>query len=180
MNRVHSRLADAGIDVAEVSVGSTPTVMASDSYDGITEVRPGNYVFMDRTQLSLGVASIDRIALTVLATVVSVNSDYAIIDAGSKVLSSDLGPHGTGRIEGYGIACSTGDEKWPDGAIIEKLSEEHGFIRLSDELDLHVGSRVRIIPNHSCVVANLSDRYVVLDSNGSMEFWRVDARGCVR
>jgi D-serine deaminase-like pyridoxal phosphate-dependent protein len=180
MNRVHSRLADAGIDVEEVSVGSTPTVMASDSYEGITEIRPGNYVFMDRTQLSLGVASIDRIALTVLATVVSVNSDYTIIDAGSKVLSSDLGAHGTRRIEGYGIACSLEDEKWPDGAIIEKLSEEHGFIGRSDEFDLHVGSRVRVIPNHSCVVANLSDRYVVLDSNGSMEFWPVDARGCVR
>ena len=84
--RIQKNLESVGIEVSEVSVGSTPGTLASDSYDGITEIRPGNYVFMDRMPLRLKLIELNQIALSVLATVVSQNSDYFIIDAGSKTL----------------------------------------------------------------------------------------------
>ena len=103
MNRVRKRLESNGIEVSEVSVGSTPGTLVSDSYDGITEIRPGNYIFMDRMPLRLQVIELNQIALSVLATVVSQNSDYFIIDSGSKTLSSDQGAHGMPGMEGFGL-----------------------------------------------------------------------------
>jgi D-serine deaminase-like pyridoxal phosphate-dependent protein len=179
LSRARNRLEAAGIAVTEVSVGSTPTFLASKSYGGITEIRPGNYVFMDRTPLRLGLIPAERIALTVLATVVSVNQHYAILDAGSKVLSSDRGPHGTGGHEGFGLAYPTERYLQPDAAApIEKLSEEHGFLR-RPTWPARVGDRVRIIPNHSCAVVNLADELVVVHGDATLERWRVAARGAV-
>jgi D-serine deaminase-like pyridoxal phosphate-dependent protein len=180
MVRVRERLEAAGMEVLEVSVGSTPTVVAADSFEGITEIRPGNYVFMDRTQLGLGIASTEQISLTVLATVVSRNDDYLIIDAGSKVFSSDRGPHGSDALEGYGAAFTLEDGIQEDGWIVEKLSEEHGFIRRRGHDDPDIGTRLRIIPNHSCVVANLTDELVLVDNTGTPRIVQVDARGRVR
>ncbi|MGH6719609.1 MAG: alanine racemase, partial [Alphaproteobacteria bacterium] len=108
--RARTRIEAAGHGVVEVSVGSTPTVLGSDSYDGITEIRPGNYVFLDLTPVRLGLVRLDDVALHILATVVSVNDDHAIVDAGSKVLSSDLGAHGSGR-GGFGLAFAE-DAPW--------------------------------------------------------------------
>lgn len=173
------RLHSHGIEVREVSVGATPTVLASDDYDGITEIRPGNYVFMDRTPLRLGLVSIDRIALSVIGTVVSANDRYLIVDAGSKVLSSDAGAHGTGHLDGFGLAFPS--DHYPAGCeplIVEKLSEEHGFVR-RDALNLKIGSKVRIIPNHSCAVVNLADELIVIRDT-MVETWEVTARGAVQ
>ncbi|MFN2474943.1 MAG: alanine racemase [Chthoniobacterales bacterium] len=173
------RLNSIGLGVREVSVGSTPTLLASDCYDGITEIRPGNYVFMDRTPVRLGLITTDRVALSVIATVVSVSNDYLIIDAGSKVLSSDLGAHGTGVADGFGIAYPF--DRYRDvgaAAPIAKLSEEHGFIPRSAAFG-HIGDKVRIIPNHACPVVNLADELAVVYEDGSLGSWRVDARGTV-
>jgi D-serine deaminase-like pyridoxal phosphate-dependent protein len=180
MVRVRKRLESAGIHVPEVSVGSTPTVVAAESFEGITEIRPGNYVFMDRTQYALGIASNEQITLSVLATVVSRNDDYLIIDAGSKVLSSDRGPHGSDALEGFGEAFTLEDAVQEQGWIVEKLSEEHGFIRRRGHDDPEIGTRLRIIPNHSCVVANLTDELVMVDGAGAPRIVQVDARGRVR
>jgi D-serine deaminase-like pyridoxal phosphate-dependent protein len=180
MGRVRERLEAAGMELPEVSVGSTPTVVAADSFEGITEIRPGNYVFMDRTQLALGIASTEEIALSILSTVVSRNEDYLIIDAGSKVLSSDRGPHGSDSLEGYGVAFTLEDEIQDRGWIVEKLSEEHGFLRRHGADDPDIGTRLRIIPNHSCVVANLADELVMVDDTGTPRIVPVDARGRVR
>ena len=180
LGRVRQQLEDNGIAVSEVSVGSTPTVLASDSYDGITEIRPGNYVFMDRTPLRFDLISPDQIALTVLATVVSANSDYFIIDTGSKTLSSDLGAHGIAGVEGYGLAYPA--DRFQDKAhemIIAKLSEEHGFVARSD-FDLSISSKLRIVPNHSCVAANLADTYTVVSGEEVVDQWEIVARGQVR
>ena len=179
LQRVRSKLEAAAISVPEVSVGSTPTVLASESYDGITEIRPGNYVFLDRTPVRLGLAQLDEIALTVLATVVSRNADCLIIDAGSKVLTSDLGAHGTAGASGYGIAFALdqpiGDSR---GLRVARLSEEHGFVeRGSSALD--VGAKLRIIPNHACPVVNLADELVVVSEEHEVARWRVAARGRV-
>lgn len=180
MARVRQRLARQGIELAEVSVGSTPTLLATEDFSGITEIRPGNYAFMDRTPLRFNLIGPERIALTVLATVVSRNAEYAIVDAGSKVLSSDRGAHGMAGMEGFGLAYPVDAFQQPEQEmIIAKLSEEHGIVQHHGR-PLPVGSKVRIVPNHSCVAANLSDSYVVVEGDRVVDRWPVAARGKVR
>lgn len=176
MARAKARLEAAGLAVPEVSVGSTPTVLASDAYDGITEIRPGNYVFLDLTPVRLGVATFDQVALHVLATVVSVNDSHAIIDAGSKVLSSDLGAHGSGA-GGFGLAFRQGEPWTMAGMRVARLSEEHGFVARGGHRP-RVGERLCVIPNHSCPVANLAETLVVTDGD-RFETWGVAARAKV-
>ena len=180
MNRVRKKLESNGIKVSEVSIGSTPTVLANDNYDGITEIRPGNYVFMDRTPLRLDLIKLDQIAFSVLATVVSQNSDYFIIDTGSKTLSSDQGAHGIAGMVGFGLAYPV--DRFEDKnyeMVVAKLSEEHGFVERKD-FDLAIGSTIRLVPNHSCVVANLLDTYTVLKNGQIAEQWDIVARGQVQ
>ena len=180
MNRVRKKLEGNGIKVSEVSIGSTPTILANDNYDGITEIRPGNYVFMDRTPLRLDLIGLNQIAFSVLATVVSQNSDYFIIDTGSKTLSSDQGAHGIAGMEGFGLAYPVDRFEDKDHEMaIAKLSEEHGFVERED-FDLAIGSTIRLIPNHSCVVANLLDTYTVLKDGQIAEQWDIVARGQVQ
>jgi D-serine deaminase-like pyridoxal phosphate-dependent protein len=171
-----ARLDRAGIPVPAISVGSTPTIWLAESLSGITEIRPGNYVFMDLTQVSLGVASRRDVALSVLATVVSCNDRYAIIDAGSKVLSSDRGPHGTARLGGFGLASRLERPEAPEMAVVS-LSEEHGFVEHGGQQP-RIGERLRIVPNHSCTVVGLARTLTVIDGQ-SCENWPVDAYGCV-
>jgi len=92
-----------------ISIGATPTECARVNYEGITEARPGNYVFMDLTCLRMGLIDISRISLTVAARIISENDRYWIVDAGSKVLSSDQRPHASGGGGGYGIALRSRD-----------------------------------------------------------------------
>jgi D-serine deaminase-like pyridoxal phosphate-dependent protein len=183
-----------------VSVGSTLTELARNDFEGLHEIRPGNYVFMDGTPLRLGLAGASDVSLTVLATVVSMNEHYAIIDAGSKVLSSDKGAHGTDAFGGHGRCWALDDEQRDTsggagtasdraellsrGWTVTKLSEEHGWIDQTNlgatQRRLRVGERVRIVPNHSCPVANLADEYVVVGPSGDVvDRWPVDARGGV-
>jgi D-serine deaminase-like pyridoxal phosphate-dependent protein len=170
LTRAKEQLLSCGTPVPEISVGSTPTVLASDTYDGITEIRPGNYVFLDRTPLRLGLATIKQVALTVLATVVSRNDQFLIIDAGSKVLSSDRGAHGTAGSGGYGEAYF-GDE----ALQVVRLSEEHGFIARG-AADIPIGAKLRIVPNHACPVVNLAEELITT----SGDRWRVAARAKTR
>jgi D-serine deaminase-like pyridoxal phosphate-dependent protein len=145
------RLREAGLPVDEVSVGSTPTAARAMRVAGVTECRPGNYVFHDASQVALGTCGVEDCALTILATVVSVPApDRAVVDAGSKTLSSDPlrpTPGGYGQLLGR-------------ASRIEKLSEEHGVVAVAPGEAFRVGERVRILPNHACVVANLHDRLV--------------------
>ncbi len=179
MTALAESLRKAGGEVPEVSVGSTPTVMATREFEGLTEIRPGNYVFMDQTPLRLGLITPSKIALSVLTTVVSTNAHYAIVDAGAKTLSSDRGAHGTTGIEGYGVAfrmdAASGT---PVPLTVTKLSEEHGFI-IPGAQRLKPGDRLQIFPNHACPVVNLARELVVLDG-AAMDVWAVDAAGCVR
>jgi len=180
MNRVRETLEKNGIEVLEVSVGSTPTVLAAEDFDGITEIRPGNYVFMDLASLRLGLIEKRQVALSVLSSVVSVNPDYFIIDAGSKTLSSDLGAHGAGQGKGFGLAFALQeDAEQREGMTVVKLSEEHGFLERAGH-SLAVGDRLRIIPNHACAVVNLTDSLTILGPKGPPLIWPVAARGRVR
>ena len=167
-----------GVDIAEVSVGSTPTALVSATLDGITELRPGNYVFHDRTQAGLGVVDWAGCALRVHASVATFpEPDRLVLDAGSKVLSSD-GARGFGPTPGYGVVL--GPDGTPDpGLLIERLSEEHAVVRVTGETRLRVGDRVTIVPNHACVVANLTSSYVLAEGETVIETQKVDARGCV-
>jgi D-serine deaminase-like pyridoxal phosphate-dependent protein len=160
----------AGVPVAEVSVGSTPTAHSAMTAPGVTECRPGNYVYHDASQVSLGVCAQADCAMTVLATVVSVPSpDRAVVDAGSKTLSTDAlrpRPNGHGAILGR-------------RSRIERLSEEHGVIRVEPGERFRVGERVSILPNHACVVSNLHDIIHAVRGGRVEAELRVAARGRV-
>jgi D-serine deaminase-like pyridoxal phosphate-dependent protein len=164
-------LRGAGLPVEEVSVGSTPTAAGAMRVAGVTECRPGNYVFHDGSQVALGTCAAEDCALTIVATVVSVPApDRAVVDAGSKTLSSDpLRP----RPGGYGQVLGRSSR-------IEKLSEEHGVIAVAEGESFRVGERVRILPNHACVVANLHDRLVGVSGDRVEAVLEVAARGRVR
>ena len=161
----------AGLGVEEVSVGSTPTAARAMRVPGVTECRPGNYVFHDASQVALGTCGVDDCALTIVATVVSVPApDRAVVDAGSKTLSSDpLRPLPGGHGQVLGRASR-----------IEKLSEEHGVIAVAPGESFAIGERVRILPNHACVVANLHDRLIGVSGDRVETVLDVAARGRVR
>jgi D-serine deaminase-like pyridoxal phosphate-dependent protein len=164
------RIRASGIEIEEVSVGSTPTARHAMSVPGVTECRPGNYVFHDASQVSLGVCTPEDCALTVLATVVSAPAaDRAVVDAGSKTLSSDpLRPRGAG----FGFVVGRRSR-------LARLSEEHGVIEVVPGESFRVGERVRILPNHACVVSNLHDRLLAVRAGVVETELRVAARGRV-
>lgn len=176
LNRARDCLKARGIEVAETSVGATPTVLAGKTFDGVTEIRPGNYAFLDGTALRLGLAKFNEIALSVIATVVSKNDRYFIIDAGSKVLSSDTGPHATASDTGFGSAFALDDD---ERLCVVRLSEEHGFVERASK-DLPIGTKLRVFPNHACPVANLADRLTVESDGVVCDEWIVAARGKMR
>jgi D-serine deaminase-like pyridoxal phosphate-dependent protein len=156
----------------EISVGSTPTVRISGQVPGVTEIRPGNYVFCDATQVRLGAATLERCALRVLARVVSrPTPERLVIDAGAKTLALDRGAHGSDALLGYGVIVGH------PHAVIERLSEEHGVVRVPKDCSLRASDVVEIVPNHSCPVVNLTDELLVLDESGFVGMWSVLARG---
>ncbi|MGE7368864.1 alanine racemase [Neorhizobium sp. NPDC001467] len=158
MTTMRRRLEHTGIAVPCLSIGSTPTLVSNDGFEGIDEVRPGNYVFYDLTAVRLGLVARNRLALGVAAQIVSVNANYAIANVGSKTLSSDLGAHGTSATKTFGEAWMIGRDS---PLAVAKLSEEHAFLELQGGAPA-VGTAVLILPNHACPVANLSGGMVVL------------------
>jgi D-serine deaminase-like pyridoxal phosphate-dependent protein len=172
--------AQAGIALDEVSVGATPTLRFSAAQPGITELRPGNYVYFDRTQVALGAASLDDCALTVLATVVSAPAaDRIILDCGSKTLTNDQA-RGITKAPGYGAVLAADGESVDQALTVERLSEEHATVRVSPPTRLRPGDRVRVVPNHSCVVSNLVDIVRLVDGERVIESIPVAARGRIQ
>lgn len=168
MTEAKARIEARGLDVPTITSGGTPTMMHAGEAPVTTEYRPGTYVYNDRSLVSRGACGWDDCALTVLATVVSVPSDdRAIVDAGSKALTSDLlGLTGYGHVLGR------------DDIAIDQLSEEHGRLISTGPIGLTVGDRVRIVPNHACVVTNMVDTVVMIgDTLEEPEVWPVAARG---
>jgi D-serine deaminase-like pyridoxal phosphate-dependent protein len=176
------RAAASGIALDEISVGATPTLRFSAGQPGVTELRPGNYVYFDRTQLALGAAALDDCALTVLATVVSKHDGRIILDCGSKTLTNDQA-RGIVAAVGYG-AVLAGESDALDYAreidetlTIERLSEEHATVRVTGTTHLEPGDRVRVVPNHSCVVSNLVDVVRLVDGDTVIDTLPIAARG---
>jgi D-serine deaminase-like pyridoxal phosphate-dependent protein len=180
---LQQRAAKSGIALDELSVGATPTLRFSARQTGLTELRPGNYVYFDRTQVALGAASLDDCALTVLATVVSKPAaDRVILDSGSKTLTNDLA-RGLSKAPGYGVVLSGNGEsprRIDESLSVERLSEEHATVRVTGGTRLEPGDRVRIVPNHSCVVSNLVDAIRLVDGDDVIETIPVAARGRIQ
>ena len=163
-------LTQANLRPAIVSNGGTPDLWRAGEVTAATEHRPGTYIYLDRYQVAKGVGSLEDCALTVLTTVVSRPTETrAVIDAGSKALTSD-----TLGLEGFGLALG-----YPEAKIVS-LSEEHGVIDLSaSERKPKIGERLRVLPNHACVVSNLFDTVTLVRGDEVVESVRVDARGRV-
>ena len=161
-----------GIEIQEVSIGSTPTMKETASVPGVTEARPGNYVYYDISAVAIGVVPPERCALSVIVTVVSrPTSDRAIVDGGSKVFTSDKHPF----VDGHGII------KGIDGIRFDWMNEEHGVLKLSHpSREIHVGDRLEIIPVHACVVSNMWDEIVAVRDGHVEGVWPVRARGKVK
>lgn len=152
-----------------LSIGSSPTAHHLGEAARGLQCRPGVYVYNDRTQVALGVAAESWCALTVLSTVISrPAADRAIFDAGSKALSSDqMRP----AAAGYGAVLG-------EPAIsIGRLYEEHAIARVPADLDLPVGSRVRIVPNHACTTAYLHRTLLLLDGEAVTGEWATGSSG---
>jgi D-serine deaminase-like pyridoxal phosphate-dependent protein len=162
-------LESQGIEVRTRSAGTTPTSHELTDPGPITEIRPGNYVFYDATQVTLGVAEEKQCALSVLATVVArPEPDRLILDCGSKALAAErLSP----RSQTYGFVIDH-----PELAV-ERLYEEHAVVSSTEPTDIALGSRLRVVPNHSCATTNLHNRMLVLEDGEICDAWAVDARG---
>lgn len=171
MVRCAGRLGAAGIAVPQVSVGSTPALCAVDHLEGVSEVRPGNYVFYDHTQVLLGSCSSRDCATTVLASVVSApaGARHSVVDAGALALSKDAG-RGDGSPPTMGqLYADYGRGTLRSDARLTSLSQEHGIVNAR----LPVGSRVRVLPNHSCLTTACFDEYTVVRRDRVVGTWKI-------
>ncbi len=162
------------IAVEIVSAGSTPSAMMSHEIPGITEIRPGTYIYNDLNTYYQGACTLEDCAARVVSTVVSTAvPGRAMIDAGSKTLSSD--PLRFGPAKGFGHLV-----EHPDIPIMA-LNEEHGYLDLSNsQAQLRVGDVVTIIPNHICTCVNMHDEIFLVRQRGVEGTWRVSGRGKIR
>lgn len=174
LDRTMAAFARAELPLPMVSGGSTPTAYESSLFHGVNEVRPGMYIFNDRTTAAIEAASFADCALSVVVTVVSTAvAGHAIVDGGSKTFSSDRYQAEDGV--GFGLV------KEDRAAVVEKLSEEHGHLNVArSERRYRVGERLSIIPNHVCTTLNLHDEVYGVRGEQVETSWRVAGRGKVR
>jgi D-serine deaminase-like pyridoxal phosphate-dependent protein len=171
LRSILSDLHRAGIETRIVSGGSTPTLFHSHELEGLTEIRPGTYVFNDVNTVRSGACELEDCAAAVLATVVSTARPHQIIvDGGSKTFSSDRLSNSAEVTFGHVVEAP--------GARFHKMNEEHGFIDVTRaEREFDIGDRVRIVPNHICTAVNLHDRIYGLRGDSVEEAWPVEGRG---
>lgn len=155
-----------GLELGVVSSGGTPDLYAMEHHPGLTEYRPGSYIYNDRSLVASGVCMPEDCALTVLTTIISSHvPGRAIVDAGTKVLTSDLfGMHDYGMVVGR-----------LDSSVVS-LNEEHGRIEYTGER-FSVGELLRIVPNHACVVSNMVDYVHLVRGEHYVRAEPVAARG---
>lgn len=173
--RAAERLRQAGFSCPRVSAGSTPTAAFAESLAGVTDMRPGVYMFGDLAQVAIGTCGIGDIALTVLASVIGVypERNLVLIDAGALALSADRSAEGRLPDTGNGWVLDA-DGRRLDGLYVERVHQEHGFVTARAPLPfdrLAPGTRLRILPNHACITAAAHDRYHVLDGGEVVEEW---------
>jgi len=163
----------AGVPVETVSIGATPSLLVGgDILPGVTEIRPGTYVFMDAAQ-GAAVGSYDTCAATVLATVMSKpTAERVVLDTGVKALTAFTRDTGICRAPGYGLIKGLG------GIRLGNLYDEHGLVygREANER-LSLGDRVEIIPNHICPTCNLYDRMYLVEDGRVVDELPILCRG---
>ncbi len=165
------QLSKLGYDMKVLSGGSSFSIRYPKELEGLTEVRAGNYIFNDNALFTIGMVPEERCAMKICSMVVARPDEFtAIIDAGSKTLSTD---HVSYR-EGYGYIVEKPE------AIITKLNEEHGFVHCDQGLDWKIGDEILIIPNHACTVPNLCGELYGMRQGKCESVISVDARGCNR
>jgi D-serine deaminase-like pyridoxal phosphate-dependent protein len=171
-----NKLRSDGIEVPCVSIGSTPTMMHVDHLDGIDEIRPGNYIFFDNFQATLGSCAFEDTALTVLAAIIHRDPKRRrlVIDAGAIALSKDRGPTHLDLACGYGRVLDI--EGNDTGMRVTGMSQEHGEIHAADDETFsrfNVGDRVRILANHSCLTAAQHPHYNVVENGEIVDRWKI-------
>lgn len=163
-----------GINIKDVSAGSTPTAEFVAKVNGVTEIRPGTYIFNDMMQANIKSSKIDDCAAKVLVSVISTPSeDIAVVDGGSKTFSTDAKMESFPYfLKGYGKIVGHED------LILDRLWEEHGVVRsISGKTNLKIGQKLMVIPNHICTTVNLHDHVYFSEANRSFRKVKVKARG---
>jgi threo-3-hydroxy-D-aspartate ammonia-lyase len=182
--RAAQRLREAGLPCETVSVGSTPTALAAQRLDGVTEVRAGVYVFFDLVMHNVGVCKIDEIAISVLTTVIGhqIEKGWAIVDAGWMAMSRDRGTSKQSRDYGYGQVCAL-DGRVMAGYQMIGANQEHGIVALAEEVCVDaagqcdiagrfpIGTKLRILPNHACATGAQYPVYQAQNANGEITGW---------
>jgi D-serine deaminase-like pyridoxal phosphate-dependent protein len=170
LSRFRALLSDEGLADTRRSVGSTPTLSVVERFSECDEVRPGNYVFYDAFQATIGSCRLEDVAVSVLTTVVGSypERNTLIVDAGALALSKDTGPDHVIPHFGYGLVCDL--DLHPLPMRVEALSQEHG--KIATESNVPVGTRLRIIPNHSCLTAAMFDVYQIVDQGRVVDQWK--------
>jgi D-serine deaminase-like pyridoxal phosphate-dependent protein len=171
---VHGMLEDfrrAGMEVKVVSGGSTPTLYRSHEVVGLSEIRPGTYVYNDVNTVRSGACNWEDCAVKIMATVVSTaRPGHMIIDGGSKTFSSD-------RLVGSSEASFGRMVEAPE-ALFHNMNEEHGYVDIRRAgREFSIGDRVHIIPNHVCVAVNLHERVYGVRNENVEQVWKVEGRG---
>ena len=171
LNRFRALLATEGLGETLRSVGSTPTLSVTESFNECDEVRPGNYVFYDAFQATIGSCTLADCSVSVLTTVVGSYPERGsiIVDAGALALSKDVGPEHIVPKFGYGVVCDPDLNPLP--MRIVALSQEHGKV-VAESHAPPVGTRLRIIPNHSCLTAAMFETYHVVEGGRVVDAWR--------
>ena len=167
---IAENLRSSGIPIRNVSIGSTPTAKYAARVSGVTEVRPGTYVFGDYMMAELGAVEYDNVALSILCTVISNSrSGQVTIDGGFKTFCGDSIPSKL-NLKGYAKAVN-------HDAYLESMSEEHGVVKLGEGVKLEVGDRLAFYPIHVCTTVNLSDELIGMRNGQVEKVWQVLARG---
>lgn len=172
LHRVAQMMRDEGAQGLEVSAGSTPTGLKVARVQGVTEIRPGTYIFNDYTSMRQGAARYEDVAAKIYATVVSVKGDYAVIDGGSKTFPTDIGLNAAPyHFDSYAYCPGREDLK------LQRMNEEHGILTSTrGRVDLAVGQVLELIPLHICPAVNLQNELLLLEQ-GRLTPMPVDARG---
>jgi D-serine deaminase-like pyridoxal phosphate-dependent protein len=176
--RAAERLRAAGLPCPVVSIGSTPTALAAERLDGVTEVRAGVYVMFDLVMHNIGVCEQSDIALSVLTTVIGHQEEkgWAIVDAGWMAMSRDRGTQRQARDFGYGQICTEAGEVLDD-YLMSAANQEHGIVSRTGTPDTDIarrfpiGTRLRILPNHACATGAQHPDYHAIGDDGAAQTW---------
>jgi D-serine deaminase-like pyridoxal phosphate-dependent protein len=163
--RAAQRLREAGYPAPIVSMGSSPTVRHARHFEGVTELRAGVYMFGDLFQAGIGTHDIDAIALTVLTSVIGRRPGRLLVDAGGLALSKDRSTADGPQDYGFGLVLDLAGKRSHGEAVVRRAYQEHGVVEAdpAHPIDLPIGAKLRIAPNHACMTAAAHDRYFVVD-----------------